>query len=123
MQEPKFNLIPYASHIGSPKIEPVDTSHFINKSLQKFNHHSETKFNELKKEFEEKNTPKRFVVIEQDFRRMANGVGRTTIIFSSDDEKQCHEMCRVQNELYEKSKIHGVVLLTYMLDKPDDHEV
>ena len=53
MQEPKFNLIPYASHIGSPKIEPVDTSHFINKSLQKFNHHSETKFNELKKEFEE----------------------------------------------------------------------
>jgi hypothetical protein len=53
MEETKFNLIPYAGHIGSPKIEPVDTSHFINKSLQKFNHHSETKFNELKKEFED----------------------------------------------------------------------
>ena len=53
MLETKFNLIPYASHIGSPKIEPVDTSNFINKSLQKFNHHSETKFNELKKQFEQ----------------------------------------------------------------------
>ena len=53
MSETKFNLLPYAGHIGSPKIEPTDTSHFINKSLQKFNHHTETKFNELKKEFEE----------------------------------------------------------------------
>jgi len=52
MSETKFNLLPYAGHIGSPKIEPTDTSHFINKSLQKFNHHTETKFNELKKEFE-----------------------------------------------------------------------
>lgn len=52
MENLKFNLIPYPSHIGSPKIFSEDTSNFVNKSLQKFNHHSETKFNELKNEFE-----------------------------------------------------------------------
>jgi len=49
----KFNLLPYPSHIGSPKFEIENTSPFVKKSLTKFEKYYNKRAIELKKEIEE----------------------------------------------------------------------
>ena len=49
----KFNLLPFGSHVGAPKIIKPDTSAFLQSSTSKFNSLIKQKFEELKKEMEE----------------------------------------------------------------------
>ena len=49
----KFNLLPYAGHIGSPVIKVEDTDNFKQKQVTKFNNFVDKRFNELKKQIDE----------------------------------------------------------------------
>jgi hypothetical protein len=50
--ETKFNLLPYASNVGSPVIVVEDTDHFKRKQVTKFNNFVDKRFSELKSEME-----------------------------------------------------------------------
>jgi hypothetical protein len=50
--ETKFNLLPYASNVGSPVIVVEDTNHFKRKQVTKFNNFVDKRFSELKSEME-----------------------------------------------------------------------
>jgi len=50
--ETKFNLLPYAGHVGSPVIVVEDTDHFKRKQVTKFNNFIDKRFSELKSEME-----------------------------------------------------------------------
>lgn len=51
--ETKFNLLPYAGHVGSAKIEPQDITFFKEKALVKVDRVLNTKFKELVKQAED----------------------------------------------------------------------
>lgn len=46
------NLLPYATNTGAPKIEVTDVTSWKNTNISKVNHHIKTKFEALKKEYE-----------------------------------------------------------------------
>ena len=50
--ETKFNLLPYASNVGSPVIVVEDTDQFKRKQVTKFNNFVDKRFSELKSEME-----------------------------------------------------------------------
>ena len=50
--ETKFNLLPYASNVGSPVIVVEDTDHFKRNQVTKFNNFVDKRFSELKSEME-----------------------------------------------------------------------
>ncbi|GAA0871141.1 DUF2452 domain-containing protein [Gangjinia marincola] len=53
-KEDKYNasLLPYASSVSAPKITVPDISFWKNNNVSKVNHHFNTKYTELKAEFE-----------------------------------------------------------------------
>ena len=45
------NILPYASNVGAPVIEPENIDSWRQRGVTKVNHHLETKFSELKEEY------------------------------------------------------------------------
>ena len=45
------NILPYASNVGAPVIEPENIDSWRQRGVPKVNHHLETKFSELKEEY------------------------------------------------------------------------
>jgi hypothetical protein len=48
----KPGLLPYPHHIGSAPIKPENTSHFVNRGVNKVNHEFKDRFERLRKEYE-----------------------------------------------------------------------
>ena len=47
------SILPYGSNVGAPSIKPTDISHWKNKNIIEVNHYFKTKYDEIKKQYEE----------------------------------------------------------------------
>lgn len=83
------NILPYGSNVGAPSIKPTDISHWKNKNLTNFNHFLETRYDEIKKEYEKLMELYEWnkMIYESDF-GFQPIVGETYYLYQRDDSTQ-----------------------------------